>query len=120
LCAWLKECLVRVELSCVGRNPIGVLVVSSAFLLSGCAIGGQMSADELEEFLTSGQAFQPERGYTAPVCVDGSDEASDWDYVCTYTIDGQPWHFGVNVSGDHPSDQSGAVPTSEPLRPPPG
>jgi hypothetical protein len=103
----------------VGRNRFGVLLVSSAVLLGGCALGGQMSADELEEFLTSGQAFLPERGYTAPVCVDGSEDGSGWDHVCTYTIDGQPWHFGVNVSGDHPSDQSGAVPATVPLRPPP-
>jgi hypothetical protein len=99
----------------VGRKHFAPLLLVSLVLLGGCGFGGKMSADDVEEFLTSGKAFLPERGYTRPVCVDGSEDGSGWDYVCTYTIDTQPWHLGVNVSGDHPSDLSGAVPVTTPL-----
>jgi hypothetical protein len=47
----------------VGRKPFAVLFVFCAVLTVGCGLGGEMSADELEEFLTLASA---DEGWSVP------------------------------------------------------
>jgi hypothetical protein len=85
-----------------------IVALALSVLLSGC-LGGKMSAEELEAFMTTG----PAGGFTEPrytdfECRAGSDVDSAWDYVCTFYQPEIAQHrkIGWNVSSDHPHERN--------------